>query len=91
MYLLLGCLSCLAQDKSFSSTPKREKNLKSIGMLTTNITDFLWIDYLIYLCFNELGMINKQRTPAGLEHAEKAANIEGDRQLSYWSFLLINL
>jgi len=36
-------------------------------------------------------MINKQRTPAGLEHAEKAANIEGDRQLSYWSFLLINL
>ncbi|XP_027905384.1 AT-rich interactive domain-containing protein 5 [Vigna unguiculata] len=45
------------KDKSFSSTPKREKNLKSIGM------------------------INKQRTPAGLEHAEKAANIEGDRQL----------
>ncbi|XP_014501952.1 AT-rich interactive domain-containing protein 5 isoform X1 [Vigna radiata var. radiata] len=45
------------KDKNFSSTPKREKNLKSIGM------------------------INKQRTPAGLEHAEKAANVEGDRQL----------
>ncbi|KAK7310647.1 hypothetical protein RJT34_08271 [Clitoria ternatea] len=44
------------KDKNFSSTPKREKNLKSIGV------------------------INKQRTP-GLEHAEKAANIEGERQL----------
>ncbi|KAL9312502.1 hypothetical protein ACSQ67_017954 [Phaseolus vulgaris] len=51
------------KDKNFSSTPKREKNLKSIGM------------------------INKQRTQAGLDHAEKAANIEGDRQLSFWSFL----
>lgn len=45
------------KDKNFSSTPKREKNLKSIGM------------------------INRQRMPCGLEHAEKAANIEGDRQL----------
>ncbi|CAJ1973099.1 unnamed protein product [Sphenostylis stenocarpa] len=25
-----------------------------------------------------------KRTPAGMEHTEKAANIEGDRQLSYW-------
>ncbi|KAH1123672.1 hypothetical protein GLYMA_06G013900v4 [Glycine max] len=45
------------KDKNFSSTPKREKNLKSIGMN------------------------NKQRTLSGLEHAEKSANIEGDRQL----------
>lgn len=45
------------KDKNFSSTPKREKNLKSIGM------------------------INKQRMSSSLEHAEKAANIEGDRQL----------
>ncbi|XP_027353889.1 AT-rich interactive domain-containing protein 5 isoform X2 [Abrus precatorius] len=45
------------KDKSFSSTPKREKNLKSIGV------------------------INKQRTPSSLEHTEKTANIEGDRQL----------
>ncbi|KAK7409841.1 hypothetical protein VNO78_00196 [Psophocarpus tetragonolobus] len=45
------------KDKNFSSTPKREKNLKSIGM------------------------INKQRMPSGLEHVEKAAHIEGDRQL----------
>ncbi|KAJ1427432.1 HSP20-like chaperone [Sesbania bispinosa] len=44
------------KDKNFSSTPKREKNLKSIGM------------------------INKQRTPSGLDQ-DKAANIEGDRQL----------
>lgn len=47
----------LDTDKNFSSTPKREKNLKSIGMN------------------------NKQRTLSGLEHAEKSANIEGDRQL----------
>ncbi|XP_020984694.1 AT-rich interactive domain-containing protein 6 isoform X3 [Arachis duranensis] len=45
------------KDKNSNSTPKREKNLKSIGML------------------------NKHRTPSVLEHAGKAANIEGDRQL----------
>ncbi|KAK7351835.1 hypothetical protein VNO77_11565 [Canavalia gladiata] len=45
------------KDKNFSSTPRREKNLKSIGV------------------------ISKQRTPSGLEHTEKTANIEGDRQL----------
>ncbi|CAJ2642762.1 AT-rich interactive domain-containing protein 5 [Trifolium pratense] len=46
------------KDKNFSPTPpKREKNLKNIGV------------------------INKQRTPSGMDHADKAANIEGDRQL----------
>ncbi|MED6179660.1 AT-rich interactive domain-containing protein 5 [Stylosanthes scabra] len=45
------------KDKNSSTTPKREKNLKSIGML------------------------NKHRTPSVLEHAEKAANIDGNRQL----------
>ncbi|CAI8600260.1 unnamed protein product [Vicia faba] len=45
------------KDKNFSPTPKREKNLKSIGV------------------------INKQRTPSGMDHADKAANIDGDRQL----------
>lgn len=46
------------KDKNFNPTTKREKNLKSIGV------------------------INKQRTPSGMEqHADKAANIEGDRQL----------
>ncbi|CAL0326936.1 unnamed protein product [Lupinus luteus] len=47
----------VSKDKNFSPTTKREKNLKSIGV------------------------INKQRTPTGLEQAEKAANIDGDRQL----------
>ncbi|RYR41791.1 hypothetical protein Ahy_A08g038206 isoform A [Arachis hypogaea] len=46
------------KDKNSNSTPKREKNLKSIGML------------------------NKHRTPSVLEHAGKAANIEGDRHVS---------
>lgn len=26
-----------------------------------------------------------------MDHADKTANIEGDRQLSYWSFVLIDL
>ncbi|XP_019438146.1 PREDICTED: AT-rich interactive domain-containing protein 5 [Lupinus angustifolius] len=47
----------VSKDKNFSPTTKREKNLKSIGV------------------------INKQRTPTGLEQAEKASNIDGDRQL----------
>ncbi|KAE9586652.1 hypothetical protein Lal_00004489 [Lupinus albus] len=47
----------VSKDKNFSPTTKREKNLKSIGV------------------------INKQRTLTGLEQAEKAANIDGDRQL----------
>ncbi|KAI5402569.1 variant 2, AT-rich interactive domain-containing protein 5 [Lathyrus oleraceus] len=45
------------KDKNFSPTQKREKNLKSIGV------------------------INKQRMPSGMDHADKTANIEGDRQL----------
>lgn len=36
----LTCLYFLAQDKNFSPTPKREKNLKNIGMLITTDIDY---------------------------------------------------
>ncbi|KAI4317062.1 hypothetical protein L6164_024972 [Bauhinia variegata] len=47
----------IIKEKSINYAPKREKNLKSIGM------------------------INKQRALSVLEHAERAANIDGDKQL----------
>ncbi|KAI4336674.1 hypothetical protein L6164_015170 [Bauhinia variegata] len=47
----------IIKEKNINYTPKREKNLKSIGV------------------------INEQKTLPVLEHAERNANIDGDKQL----------